>query len=181
MGLPDGIRQVMGVIYSIVYQPIEGEDRSRSPEFLRVPVQQANLIAGHGIEGDRKAGHHPGRQINLLSREWLLRLQDAGYQIEPGQFGEQITLLGIELEELRVGEQLQLGPTACIEIRQARTPCGRLAVAQQLAVAGLKTIGLMATVVVGGTIRVGDAVIVRRVTHHPNSRQNQVPANTGSS
>jgi len=142
----------MGVIYSIVYQPIESEDRSRSPEFLRICAQQVNLIAGHGIEGDRKAGHHPKRQINLLSREWLLRLQDA---------------------------QLQLGPTACIEITQGRKPCGRLAVAQQSAVAGLKTIGLMATVVVGGTIRVGDAAIVRSVTQYANSRQNQVPANTG--
>jgi MOSC domain-containing protein YiiM len=169
----------MGVIYSIVYQPIEAEDRSRSPEFLRICAQQVNLIAGHGIEGDRKAGHHPKRQINLLSREWLLRLQDAGYRIEPGQFGEQITLLGIDLEELKVGEQLRLGPTACIEITQARKPCGRLAVAQQSAVAGLKTIGLMATVVVGGTIRVGDAAIVRIVTQYANSRQNQVPANTG--
>jgi MOSC domain-containing protein YiiM len=171
----------MGVIYSIVYQPTESEDRSRSPEFLRVPVQQANLIAGHGIEGDRKAGRHPGRQINLLAREWLLELQDAGYRIQPGQFGEQITLLGIDLEKLKVGQQLQLGPIACIEITQARKPCGRLAVAQQLAVAGLNTIGLMATVVVGGAIRVGDAVTVRSVTHHANSRQNQVPANTGSS
>ena len=45
-GLPDCVRQVMGVIYSIVYQPIESEDRSRSPEFLRIPAQQVNLIAG---------------------------------------------------------------------------------------------------------------------------------------
>ena len=157
----------MGVIYSIVYQPSESEDRSRSPEFLRICAQQVNLIAGHGIEGDRKAGHHPKRQINLLSREWLLRLQDAGYRIEPGQFGEQITLVGIDLEELKVGEQLQLGPTACIEITQARKPCGRLGVAQQLAVTELKTIGLMATVVVGGTIRVGDAVVLPRCYHLP--------------
>jgi hypothetical protein len=70
--------------------------------------------------GDRKAGHHPGRQINLLSREWLLGLQDVGYRIEPGQFGEQITVLGIDFETLKVGAQLQLGRTACLEIRQAR-------------------------------------------------------------
>ena len=65
VGLPDCVRQVMGVIYSIVYQPIESEDRSRWPEFLRIPAQQVNLIAGHGIEGDRKAGHHPGRSISF--------------------------------------------------------------------------------------------------------------------
>ena len=150
----------MGSIYSIVYQPTDREYRSRSSEdFIRVPVQQANLIAGHGIEGDRKAGHHARRQINLLSREWLLPLKNAGYRIEPGQFGEQITLVGIDLEQMKFGERLQLGATACIEITQARNPCGRLQVAQQLPFEGLKVIGVMGAVVTGGTIRVGDPVI----------------------
>jgi MOSC domain-containing protein YiiM len=149
----------MGSIYSIVYQPTDREYGSRSEDFIRVPMQQANLIAGHGIEGDRKAGRRAERQINLLSREWLLRLKNLGYRIEPGQFGEQITLAGIDLEQLKFGERLQLGATACIEIRQARTPCGRLQVAQQLAFEGLKAIGVMATVVTGGTIRVGDPVL----------------------
>jgi len=150
----------MGSIYSIVYQPTDREYGSRSSEdFIRVPVQQANLIAGHGIEGDRKAGHHAERQINLLSREWLLRLKNVGYRIEPGQFGEQITLAGIDLEQLKVGERLQLGATACIEIKRTRNPCDRLQVAQRFAFEGLKAIGVMGAVVTGGTIRVGDPVI----------------------
>lgn len=149
----------MGSIYSIVYQPIDREYRNRSEDFIRVPVQQANLIAGHGIEGDQKAGRHARRQINLLSREWLLRLKDLGYRIEPGQFGEQITLAGIDLEHMKFGERLQLGATACIEITQARNPCSRLEGAQPLTFEGLKWVGVMATVVTGGTIRVGDPVI----------------------
>jgi len=149
----------MGSIYSIVYQPADREYGSRSEGFIRVPVQQANLIAGHGIEGDRKAGHQADRQINLLSREWLLQLKDVGYRIEPGQFGEQLTLVGIDLEQLKLGERLQLGATACIEIRRVRNPCDRLQASQQLAIDGLKAIGVMGTVVTGGTIRVGDPVI----------------------
>ena len=149
----------MGSIYSIVYQPTDREYGSRSEDFIRVPVQQANLIAGHGIEGDRKAGHQTERQINLLSREWLLRMKDLGYRIEPGQFGEQITLVGIDLEQLKPGERLQLGATACIEIRRVRNPCGRFQVAQQSALERLKAVGVMGTVVTGGTIRVGDPVI----------------------
>ncbi len=149
----------MGSIYSIVYQPTDREYGSRSEGFIRVAVQQANLIAGHGIEGDRKAGHHVDRQVNLLSREWLLRMQNAGYRIAPGQFGEQITLVDIDLEQLTRGDRLQLGATACIEIRRARHPCSRLQVAQQLPFEGLKAVGVMASVVTGGTIRVGDPVI----------------------
>lgn len=152
----------MGIIHSITYQPIDREDGGRSKDFFRVPVQQADLIAGHGIEGDRKAGHHPGRQINLLSQEWLLRLQDLGYRITPGQFGEQIILAGVDLEELNVGDRLQLGEIACIEITQTRNPCRRLQTVQQLPVDELKAIGVMAAVIVGGTIKVGDAAIVGR-------------------
>ena len=150
----------MGIIHSIAYQPVDREDASRSNDFFRVPVQQASLIAGHGIEGDRKAGHHPGRQINLLSQEWLLRLQDLGYRIRPGQFGEQIILAGVDLEELNVGDRLQLGATAFLEITQARNPCRRLHTVQQLPVDELKTIGVMAAVIAGGTIRVGDPVYI---------------------
>lgn len=96
--------------------------------------------------------------------------------------GEQITLLDVDLDTLRVGEQLQLGPTACVEITQARNPCSRLAAVQQLAVAGLHAIWLMARVIVGGTIRVGDAVVARSVSNYrPHSRQDQVLAATGSS
>lgn len=148
----------MGSIYSIVYHPIDGDYASRSPNFIRVPVEQATLVAGHGIEGDQKAGHQPGRQINLLSREWLLGLEDLGYRIEPGQFGEQIALLGINFNELKCGDILQLGATACIETGQPRNPCRRLRTAQGSALEPLKAIGVMGAVVVGGTIRVGDPV-----------------------
>ena len=30
----------MAVVYSIVYQPIESEDRSRSREFVRIPADR---------------------------------------------------------------------------------------------------------------------------------------------
>ena len=118
--LPRVSRPVYGIHLQIVYQPTDREYRSRSSEgFIRVAVQQANLIAGYGIEGDRKAGHHAERQVNLLSREWLLRMQDAGYRISPGQFGEQITLVDIDLDHLKRGERLQLAtPPASRSVRR---------------------------------------------------------------
>src|SRR5256885_1952453 len=102
----------MASIFSIVYQP---EDREYSDErlglYIRVPVERANLIAGHGIEGDQKGGRNPTRQLNLLSREWLMGLQPKGYKVEPGQFGEQIIIDGLAMESLEPGVRLQLGDT----------------------------------------------------------------------
>jgi len=150
----------MAHIESIVYQPKDQEYGEQLDDFIRVPVQHVNLIANHGIERDQKAGHHPQRQLNLLSREWLDSIQPKGYKTQPGQFGEQIIVKGLDFEELKVGERLQLGDAACIEITKARTGCERLELAQGQSIKGLGGIGVLAKVVSGGVIRVGDPIKV---------------------
>lgn len=148
----------MASIYSIVYQPMDQVYGERQDYYIRVPLQRANLIAGYGIEGDQKGGHHPDRQLNLLSREWLVALQPQGYKTEPGQFGEQIIISGLAVESLEPGAYLQLGSEACIEIVKTRTGCDRLELAQGKTIKGLGPLGVMARVIVGGTIGVGDPV-----------------------
>ena len=126
----------MAHIFSITYQPVdqpyEGE---RFSAFIRVPVEEARLIAGHGIEGDAKAGRNPRRQLNLLSYEWLEALRQQGYQTEPGAFGEQMIVRGLDVLALQPGERLQLGGEACIEITKPRTGCTRLEVRPKTAAA----------------------------------------------
>jgi MOSC domain-containing protein YiiM len=148
----------MATIHSIVYQPKSGEDPPDS--YNRIPITQVNLIAGHGIEGDRKAGRNPSRNLNLLSLEWLRNLQPRGYKIEPGDFGEQIILSGIAVETLQPGNRLQLGSHACVEITKLRTGCERLESVQNRTIDGLGPIGAMAKVIQSGTIQVGDQVIL---------------------
>ncbi len=150
----------MNSIYSIVYQPPELVYGERRDDYLRVPIRRANLVAGHGIEDDQKAGHHPDRQLNLLSQEWLMALQPKGYKTKPGQFGEQIIITGLAVESLEPGVRLQLGREACIEITSLRTGCDRLEAAQGKAVKGMGPLGAMAKVVIGGAIEVGDPVTV---------------------
>ena len=148
-------------IVSIVYQPRDSvyED-GRFDYFIRVPLPQANLIANHGIEGDRKAGRNPNRQLNLLDVDWLTARQQEGYKTAPGDFGEQIILSGLSVLDLEPGTRLQLGNKAQIEITRPRTPCLRLAAAQGLEGGwpGGK-IGILAKVMTGGVIRIGDSVI----------------------
>ena len=151
----------MAQIKSIVYQPMDqAYEDGRFDHFIRVPVPQANLIANHGIEGDRKAGRNPNRQLNLLDEAWLAARQQEGYKTAPGDFGEQIVLAGLSVLDLKPGTILQLGKEAQIEITRSRTPCLRLAAAQ-----GLDSdwpggkIGILAKVMTGGVIHVGDSVI----------------------
>ena len=150
----------MSKIYSIVYQPEDKKYGDRIGDFIREPLQEATLVADHGIKGDAKAGRGRSRQVNILSREWLDGLKALGYRTEPGEFGEQITVQGLEVEKLQPGERLQIGESATIEITKARMGCGRLEAAQGRsndAFGGM--VGMLAKVVAGGDIRVGDEVV----------------------
>ena len=148
----------MGTIEHIVYQPIDQEYEEGQLDYIRIPVTSARLLANHGLENDRKAGHHPKRQLNILSREWLDKIAPLGYQTKPGEFGEQVTVANMDFDELVPGTRIQLGETAVVEITKGRTGCSRLEAAQGQSIAGIGPIGLLARVVVGGEIRVGDAV-----------------------
>lgn len=150
----------MAQITSIVYQPVGmtyGENRE---DYLRLPLESARLIAGHGLDGDQKAGRHPDRQLNLLSYEWLQALAPQDYRTAPGQFGEQIIVQGLPLMELQPGDRLQMGEQAVIQITKPRTGCERLELAQRgkPVVGHLGPLGMLAKVIRDGTIRVGDPV-----------------------
>lgn len=150
----------MATIESIVYQPQGLEYRERQEEYFRVPAERVKLVAGHGIEGDAKAGHHPDRQLNLISREWLDSIAPQGYKTGPGQFGEQIILSGIAVERLAPGTRLQLGQSACIEVTKPRSGCDRLELAQGKSIKGLGALGILAKVINSGEVALDDPVTI---------------------
>ena len=155
----------MPKIYSIVYQPKDQRYSNRQDNFIRVPTETANLIVGHGIENDQKAGHNPRRQLNLLSYDWLEAKKSADYQTEPGDFGEQLVIKGIDFNTLNPSDRLYLGEEACIEITGPRVGCNRLESAQGMSDGSLEGthIGMLARVVQSGTIRIGDPVKLQPV------------------
>ena len=151
---------LMSHIVSIAYQPLGRRYTNRLGDYIRVPVESATLVADHGIDGDQKAGHTKSRQVNLLSAEWLAARAAEGYRAEPGQFGEQLIIDGLAVETLPPGTMLAVGPQAILSITKGRTGCDRLEAAQGKSIAALGAIGALVRVVVGGPIRVGDAVRV---------------------
>jgi MOSC domain-containing protein YiiM len=149
-----------------------------------VSVDQAVLVAGIGMEGDAHAGptvmHRSRRkrspddpnlrQVHVVSSELHEELNADGFDIALGAFGENITTRGIALGDLPVGTTLRFGDDAIIALTGMRDPCAQIdglaeglreAVAFQPA-SGPKLFrdGVMAVVVRGGTVRVGDTVRV---------------------
>jgi len=142
------------------------------------------LREGLGVEGDAHAGsavkhrsrvarnpHQPNlRQVHLIHAELHDELRDAGFDIAPGQMGENITTRGIDLLGLPAGTRLYLGEDAVIEITGLRNPCGQLNGVQAGLLAAvldrdaegnlIRKAGVMAIVLAGGQVCPGDAIAV---------------------
>ena len=149
----------MSQIYSIVYRP-DGVEEKPDDHFSRVPLQETALIAGYGIEGDRKGGH-PDRHLNIMSYEALAQIAEKGFKVAPGQMGEQIIVTGIDVMTLPSGSHVQIGDAAVFEVVKTRSGCDRFEHIQgKPREEAASSIGVMARVIVSGTIRVGDTVRV---------------------
>ena len=146
-------------VASIAYTP-RGVERRPTDRYARVPVETATLVEGKGITGDLK-GSGGARQLNVMRAETLAELAAEGRQTGPGQMGEQLVLAGLDPAALAERTRLRLGETAVIEIGIPRTGCGRFESIQgatKQSVAG--RLGVLARVVVGGDVAVGDEVVV---------------------
>jgi MOSC domain-containing protein YiiM len=150
---------MMASIKSIVYRP-DDEDKRPAQGYLRRSLQEARLIAGYGIEHDRKGGN-PKRNLNVMDEDTKATLASEGYPTEPGALGENITLSGIDLRALSPGMQLQLGDEAVIVLVKMRTGCDQLhTVDARFPDEGQGRIGWMCRVERSGEVRVGDAASV---------------------
>jgi MOSC domain-containing protein YiiM len=126
------------------------------------------LVAGKGIQEDgryfgrtsRSTGQPSRRQLSLIEREQLAEHAAVlGMQtIPPGAARANIETTGIDLGSLR-GQQVELGE-AVVLLYAVRDPCPKM----DAICVGLRNLmengrqGVMAQVVRGGRVRVGDSV-----------------------
>lgn len=158
--------------------------RDGSHRFSKQSVAGIMLLAGLGVEGDAHAGvtvQHRSRvaadptqpnlrQVHLLQAEFLDELRDQGFQVEPGQLGENVTTRGVNLLGLPVGTLLRLGAEAVVEITGLRNPCAQIDDFQPgllKAVLGrdesgalIRKAGVMGIVLHGGQVWAGDPMEV---------------------
>ena len=158
--------------------------QTRGHHFSKKLALSIRLIAGLGVEGDAHAGvtvkhrsrvaRDPGqpnlRQVHLIHQELFDELRPRGFDIVPGDLGENVTTAGIDLLALPVGARLRLGADAIVEITGLRNPCVQIdrfrpglmgAVLDRAADGGLiRKSGVMAVVIAGGDVRPGDIIVV---------------------
>ena len=86
-----------------------------------------------GLEADAHEEPEPihggvGQAISIYSVESIDRVVADGHRAFPGAFGENLTLVGIELDELRIGDHLSIGAAGLVlELTARAEPCQTIA------------------------------------------------------
>jgi MOSC domain-containing protein YiiM len=111
--------------------------RDDAHRFSKPQRERIRLLVGLGVEGDSHAGatvQHLSRmktrgdeanlrQVHLIAEELFDELAAKGYEVSPGDLGENVTTRGVDLLALPRGTRLHLGPDAVIELTGLRNPC----------------------------------------------------------
>jgi MOSC domain-containing protein YiiM len=159
--------------------------RDAAHRFSKPVVPAITLLAGLGVEGDAHCGatvrhrsrvaQNPDqpnlRQVHLIQAELFAELRDQGFDLAPGELGENILTEGLDLLSLPTATELLIGPHARVCLTGLRNPCsqidafrrGLLAAVLARAPDGqlVRKAGVMGVVLDGGVVSAGDAIEVR--------------------
>ena len=155
---------------------------SATHSFSKPNRESIRLLAGLGVEGDAHLGRtvkhrsrvakdpsQPNlRQVHLIHAELHDELNAAGFGVDAGQMGENVTTRGIDLLSLPAGARLLIGRTALVEITGLRNPCVQIDRFQKGLMKAVldrdpegnlvRKAGVMGIVIEGGEVRPGDAI-----------------------
>ena len=120
------------------------------------PVQEATAISGLGLEGDRSAYEGNTRQVLFVDKEIL-----DGAGLVPGQVKENITVTGMNVSQIQPGQVFTIGDNVTLEAVGDCEACGKMdAIRMGLMDEIQGKRGMLAKVINGGSIKVGDSVTV---------------------
>ena len=114
-------------------------------------------VAGKGLEGDRHFhpdGAAPGQALTLVAAEMV---EDVG--LRPGETRRQVTVRDVDVNSL-VGKRFRVGEVECFGVELCE-PCRHLESMTRPGIIKELThrAGINADILVGGVIRVGDAIV----------------------
>lgn len=152
--------------------------------FSKQPCEQITLLKGLGVEGDAHSGatvqhvhrlaREPAqpnlRQVHLLAREFFDEAREQGYELAPGDLGENVLTQGLDVLGLPQDTLLLIGSQAVVRVTGLRDPCRQIdrfrpgllkvAIGRDQKGQVLIKAGIMSVVTTGGIIRTGDTIEV---------------------
>jgi len=119
-------------------------------------VDQATAVANRGFEGCIHGRHGSKRQVLLVDTETL-----AEFGLEPGIVRENITTVGLNVADLKLGQRLAIGG-ALLEVTIPCEPCHQMDEIRMGLQEALKDRrGVLCRVIEGGRISRGDEIEIR--------------------
>lgn len=158
------IHNLVGTVVSTNISEKKGTQKS--------PVDKIELLLDRGVQGDAHAGDWH-RQVSLLAQESIDRARQHGLDVDLGDFGENITIQGLEVMQLPLGSILEIGDDVVLEISQIGKVCHvRCAIYYAAGDCIFPREGVFAVVRKAGIVKAGDSV---RVTQLGNGVCNRTP------
>ena len=113
---------------------IEHNGKQVTTGIFKQPVPGSVFAGKYNLEGDRQADlkNHGGRNkaVYGFSRDhypyWISVLNNP--DLKPGAFGENLTIAGLDENQVHIGDQFRLGE-CLLEVSQPRVPCFKLGIA----------------------------------------------------
>ncbi|NTU57735.1 MAG: MOSC domain-containing protein [Chlorobiaceae bacterium] len=132
---------------------------------VKCAVESACLREAWGIEGDAHAGEWH-RQVSLLAGESIDMVREKLPELEFGMFGENLVTRGIELLHLSIGNRLQVGETALLEVTQIGKAChnGGCPIKTATGDCIMPREGIFCKVLEGGEVKPG--MDIQLIVHH---------------
>jgi MOSC domain-containing protein YiiM len=92
------------------------------------PIPDA-IVTAEGIRGDRWSHPDihggPNQALLLITSEGIDELIEQGFPLFPGALGENLTTLGLDRRQMRIGQRFRAGEVF-FELTKRRAPCATL-------------------------------------------------------
>jgi MOSC domain-containing protein YiiM len=107
-------------------------DGNEPTAIWKTPTPRRVRVAGVNLEGDEQADRsvHGGPDMAVYcyaGEDYAWWSSELDRELEPGTFGENLTLRGVDVTGAVIGERWRIG-TVLLEVSQPRIPCWKLGV-----------------------------------------------------
>lgn len=137
---------------------------SISPGGIPKLPQETVELRADGFVGDGRAhAKHavPQRAVSLFDLEVLEALRGEGFPLKPGEIGENLTVVGLDVQRLTPGTRLIVGGAVELRLEVSRKPCYVLdAIHPRLKEVIVGRCGFMASVLRGGIVKPSMSIAV---------------------
>ncbi|MFC2072744.1 MOSC domain-containing protein [Chloroflexota bacterium] len=133
--------------------------RSRKKGTKKEDVREGYLHQDYGLADDAHADCSTHRQVSLLAIESINKMRSLGFDLNSGDFAENLTTQGIDLVSLPIGTKIFIGDEIVLEMTQIGKECHTAcAIRRQVGQCIMPEEGVFTKVIRGGLVRAGDQI-----------------------